>query len=201
MRGAVALVAGAASGSAWPGRRSDTTRHHYIIRQLGPADRPLLRDLLGRLSERTRQQRYGSPGALEGERAEAEIDRLLAQRDRDLVLVAAAPGQASGELVGIVELRPFSGDAGGAEIGIVIRDDRQGQGIGTLLLRDLCARATRRGIARLHFLLLAQNFTLRHMLSRLGPVATRYLGDGMLVATLQLPAGRGSGAGATLAQG
>ncbi len=44
-------------------------RSSYHIRGLTPADRPLLRELLGRFSEGTRQQRYGSPTPLDGARA------------------------------------------------------------------------------------------------------------------------------------
>jgi RimJ/RimL family protein N-acetyltransferase len=164
------------------------TCNHYSIRQLRRADRPLLRDLLGRLSEDTRRKRFGSPAALQGARAEAEIDRLPSRHDHDLVLVAAAHSPRPGELLGLVEMRRYPDDPGAAEIGIVVRDDCQRKGVGTLLLRELCAQADRLGVDRLHFLLLAQNSGLRRLLSKLGPVATSYIGDGMLDLTLQVPA-------------
>jgi RimJ/RimL family protein N-acetyltransferase len=163
-------------------------RSSYRIRRLTPADRPLLRDLLGRFSEQTRQQRYGSPTPLDGARAETEIARLLAHGDRDLVLVAVDGAGAPGELVGIAELRGFRGDGGGAEIAIMIRDDHQGRGAGTLLLRELCAQAHQRAVERLHAFTMVQNRPLRRLLAGVGPVSSTYLGDGTIDVVLQLPA-------------
>jgi len=72
------------------------------------------------------------------------------------------------------------------EIGLVVRDDEQRQGIGSVLLWQLVRAAQRRGVTRLHANLLAENRVMRHMLQGLGLPYTATISHGEIDANVDL---------------
>ena len=124
-----------------PGFKTRTGQRLHM-RLLEPADSPLLLDLFHRLSPETRRRRFhGNVDHLSAEvLADAAVE--LANVDNKTGQGAVVAVQRSGgaeELVGVARLaRPLNDpDSTVAEAAIVVRDDFQGQGVGSELLRRL----------------------------------------------------------------
>ena len=112
------------------------------IRPLRVADRPALAAAFGRLSERTRCERFLGPKPRLSAAYLTEIDHR-----RHEAIVAVDP--SDGALVGVARYATPPGVADSADMAVVVADAWQGQGIGTLLSRRLLARAGENGIGHL----------------------------------------------------
>ena len=119
------------------------------VRLLQPQDAPLLLDLYHQLSPESRRRRFHgnvdnlSPEVLaQGASDLANVDNLTV---RGAVVATQRNGRGEEEIVAIARLaRPLGvPDAPCAEAAIVVRDDFQGQGIGSELLRRLVLLAKR----------------------------------------------------------
>jgi acetyltransferase len=133
------------------------------IRRIQPGDAPLLAEMFGHLSDRTRRLRFHAYTAnLPQERiwrqalALAELDP-----DRELALVAVHEDETGQHIVGVARFARATPEATEAEAAIVVRDDFQRKGLGTHLMRLLLPRARDMGIQRLFGWVMAEN---RHML-------------------------------------
>ena len=156
------------------------------VRRVGPHDGQLLTDLLARLSDRSHWLRYMLPRPRAAEALEREARRMLIGATGDyvtLIALSQPPGQATALAAG--ELALDQAEPTSAEIAIVVRDDVQGQGIGTLLGTRLLQAAERLGITTIRADLLAENIRAR---SQIGGAETS--GVEQLVRPLAL-AGRG----------
>ena len=116
----------------------------------GPAMRPALVALHGRLSEESVYLRYFSPHSRLSPR---EIDHATGVDHRDREALVALEGD---QLIGVAsyERQPGS-DA--AEVAFEVEDAHQGRGIGTVLFEALAATARTRGIRRFFAHVLPQN--------------------------------------------
>ena len=76
-----------------------------------------------------------------------------------------------------------------AEVALTVIDDRQGRGLGTLLLEVISARARQEGITTFTALMLAENREMRDLLNRLGPVRVIDRERGTMEVEVALPAG------------
>ena len=65
--------------------------------------------------------------------------------DREMALVAAAPGHRRRDIMGVVRLAADPDNAR-AEFAIIVRSDLKGRGLGALLMQRIIAYATARGI-------------------------------------------------------
>jgi GNAT superfamily N-acetyltransferase len=132
------------------------------IRDLGPADEPLLDVLHARLSPRSQYQRFhgAKPRLSPRER------RYLAAADgRDHVALVALDGSGAPVAVGrFVRLR---GRPEAADIAAEVADERQAEGIGTDLVRRLARRAAAVGVHRFTATVLSET-GLRRSLARRG---------------------------------
>jgi GNAT superfamily N-acetyltransferase len=153
------------------------------IRPIVPEDKPLLRDGLERLSPRSRFMRFLQP-----------VDRLtedqlayLTELDYDDHFAWGAialdePGEPG---VGVARYVRDPGDRTVAEAAVVVVDDYQGRGVGTVLLEVLAESALQHGIDRFRAYVATSNDTVVDALRMLG---ARIRGeDGDLVADLPLP--------------
>jgi len=142
--------------------------HHHIlpappplkIRDLGPADEPLLDTLHAALSPRSQYQRYhgAKPRLAPRERA-----YLAAADGRDHVALVALAGEAPVAAARFVRLRdaPHA-----ADVAAEVVDDRQGQGIGSDLMARLARRAVVVGVRRFKATVLSDTGLRRSLVRR-----------------------------------
>lgn len=156
------------------------------LRPIHPEDRAALAEGFARLSDQTRYQRFLAPMARLSEhqvRYLTEVDHVnhfawvAGRRDRD--------GADHG--LGVARYVRGSAAADTAEFAVVVADDAQGIGIGTVLLEALTVVAVDQGLTALEGLCFADNHVMLHMLERLGAeIATD--SPGVLKTTTPLPA-------------
>jgi RimJ/RimL family protein N-acetyltransferase len=139
------------------------------VRRVGPHDGRLLTDLLARLSDRSHWLRYMLPQPRAAEALEHEARRMLLGATGHyftLIALSQPPGQAVALAVG--ELALDAAEPTSAEVAMLVRDDVQGQGIGTLLGIRLLQAAGQLGITSIHAELLAENSASLRRIQRLG---------------------------------
>ncbi|MCX9192895.1 GNAT family N-acetyltransferase [Carbonactinospora thermoautotrophica] len=120
------------------------------IRPVRAEDLPALRELNRRISDRSVFLRFFALNRLAADRY---VEQLTDERDsahRGVV------GELDGRVVAVASLHRIGGEDR-AEIGLLVDDDCQGEGIGTLLLEELAAAAAREGIRELVAETLAEN--------------------------------------------
>jgi GNAT superfamily N-acetyltransferase len=106
---------------------------------------------------------------------------------RRLVVAATAPIAGGEAVVGLADLDLL--ETGLAGVGLVVADDRRGQGVGKLLSEAAAALATRHGATHLKAELPEENTAMRRLMERLGPTVATAEGSGVTVYT-RLPIGR-----------
>ncbi len=160
------------------------------IRPIRPADAGAHRAFVGRLSPADLRFRFFTAVH---ELPEEEITRLTAV-DHITETAIIAIREASGETVGVVRLACLPGRREG-EFAIVVQEDMQRKGLGTLLMHRLIGWARRRGLARMTGEVLAENAGMLKFASHLGFELHREPGaPGVVEARLALngPAGPGT---------
>ncbi|MFF5211080.1 GNAT family N-acetyltransferase [Streptosporangium sp. NPDC000396] len=148
------------------------------IRPLRPDDRAQLHELVDRSSEQSAYLRFFTGGTAT---AHAYMDRVTTPGYPGRALVALTHGR----LVAIAEYIP--GDAGDAEIVILIDDEMHPHGLGTLLVEHLALNAADEGMRELIADVLTEN---RPMLRVLNDIGLDMLDTARLLATQPLPQGR-----------
>ena len=131
------------------------------IRDLGPADEPLLDQVHAALSPRSQYQRFhGAKPRLTAH----ERRYLAATDDRDHVALVAFDGGGAPIAIGrFVRLR---GRPEAADIAAEVADQRQSQGIGSDLVRRLARRAAAVGICRFTATVLSETGLRRSLVRR-----------------------------------
>jgi acetyltransferase len=156
-------------------RRGRTVRIRHIV----PEDASLLIDLYKQLSPETRRLRFLSP------RPELPDEILWPEAMRlsninplvEAALIAVVGEAARDQSVGVARLARDEADATSAEVAIVLRDDYQGEGLGTQLFDLLLQVALVRGLKRLDAVTLAENTAMRQLVRNSGlpfTLATSY---------------------------
>jgi acetyltransferase len=155
------------------------------LRLTRPTDLPKIEGFLESLSPETRTRRFlvATPKLPE------QIVRHFAFYDprERLTLAATMPLDGGEELIGLADVALLA--TGLAEIGVVVSDDAQGQGVGKLLSESVAALAIQRGATHLKAEMLEENSQMLHLMRRLGRTV-RTVEDGNTVAYTRLPAGR-----------
>ena len=131
-----------------------------LIRQVQPADAPLLADGFARLSDKSRRMRFL---ARKDQLSAAEL-RYFTDVDHHDHEALGALDQADGRGVGVARYIRDAEDPHAAEIAITIVDDWQGRGLGTELLTRLSARARSEGIHRFTALVADDNKVMAGLL-------------------------------------
>ena len=132
-------------------------------------------------SDRTRYLRFLGPKP----RLSAAELRYLTDVDQRRHVALAAVDPADGAFVGIARYAMTPGDDETADVAVVVADDWQGRGVGTLLMRELVARALANGIPRLTGTTLHENPGARALLRRAG-FRTSSIGGGLIELELEL---------------
>jgi len=155
-----------------------------LIRQVQPADAPLLADGFARLSPQSRRMRFL---ARKDQLSAAEL-RYFTDVDHHDHEALGALDQADGRGVGVARYVRDAGDPHAAEIAVTIVDDWQGRGLGTELLARLSARARCEGICRFTALVAEDNLAMAGLLRKMSArLAGRSSGTAEYEITLTLP--------------
>lgn len=158
------------------------------VRQAMPSDTSLLAELLGRLSKRTLQLRYMSARPFSAEVIWQEAARMAQGHTHDhLTLVATARSHGSDEAIAVAELVRDRQTRTAGEVGLVVRDDEQHQGLGRFLLRQLVCAAQRSGVTHLHGNMLAENRASLRLIGGLGLAHTATTSYGEIHAVIHVP--------------
>jgi GNAT superfamily N-acetyltransferase len=152
-------------------RLSDGTE--VLVRDIRPADKALLAAGHARLSEASRFRRFLSP---KPSLSAAEL-RYLTEVDGvdHYAAVAVLADRWDGDIIAVARWVRLAHEPSGAEAAIVVCDDYQSKGLGTALARLLADTARRRGIARIHASIHADNV---RALKLMGVIAARLDGSG-----------------------
>jgi RimJ/RimL family protein N-acetyltransferase len=135
-----------------------------LLSPAAPDDAAPVADLLLRLSPRTLRLRYLSARSFTAATAWAEAERMVRGR---AALIATPVQRAFAEAIAVAELVPDHTNPAIGHLGIVVRDDWQGHGLGSALVRELVAHAPALGIATIQADLLAENDGARRLLAPL----------------------------------
>ena len=134
------------------------------IRQLAASDGPAVAFTFGRLSERSRYQRYfTTKQAL----APRELRQLLDvdHWHHEALIAFSPPPRAPIGIARYVRMKEFDE----AEVAIEVVDGWQRHGVGTALMAALTERAMRAGIFRFHLSMLRDNAGARALARKFGP--------------------------------
>ena len=127
------------------------------IRPASPADGAGLRDFFARLSARTRVLRFFAPVS-----PTAALLRRLAGEGASVDAVIAVHG---GVIIGHGMAVDADGPGPAADIGVVVADAWQRQGVGAALTRTLISRAQARGVTSLRMDVLYDNHRVRSIIA------------------------------------
>lgn len=145
------------------------------IRHIVPEDAALLIDLFDRLSIETRRMRFFAPKPdLPDEVLWPEAVRLSNINPRvQAALVGLVAEQGRDHAVGVARMVCDVDDPRTAEVAIVLRDDYQGEGLGTVLFDLLIQVAMVRDLRRLRAVSLAENVAVHKLVLNTGlPVSS-----------------------------
>jgi RimJ/RimL family protein N-acetyltransferase len=142
----------------------------FNIRQLEKTDAGLLADFMGHLSPVTLWLRFFVPyPALSGEAISQEIIRLNQIGKSDgVVLVGTRHVDGQEEIIAVGEMIPDKDVFSTAEIALTVRDDYQGEGIGSAMAIQLVQAAAKKGISILQAEALVQNLAMLRIWRKLG---------------------------------
>ena len=132
-----------------------------VVGPAGQEDIALLADFLLRLSPQSLRLRYLITREFTPESAWTEAERMVRG---PATLIATPAHRAFAEAIGVAELAPDQGDPTIGHLALMVRDDWQGQGIGTALLGELRGLAPLLGIATLRADLRAENTAARRLI-------------------------------------
>jgi len=139
-----------------------------LIRQIQPADAPLLADGFARLSDKSRRMRFL---ARKDQLSAAEL-RYFTDVDHHDHEALGALDQAGGRGVGVARYIRDAEDPHAAEIAVTIVDEWQGRGLGAELLARLSDRARSEGICRFTALVADDNVAMAGLLRNMGASLT-----------------------------
>ncbi len=151
-----------------------------VIRPISPEDSPGLQAFHSTLSDASIYLRYFAPHP---ELSEADLRHLTRVDYRDRVALIALDG---GNIVGVGRFDRVDDDS--AEVAFLVRDDHQGHGLGSALLRHLVDAARDRGISRFIAEVLPQNGRMITTFAHCGLPMTRHYEDGVVRLSMDLTA-------------
>jgi acetyltransferase len=163
------------------------------IRPLRPDEDGPVRELDARLSRRTRYLRFLSPMPSLPD----SLLRLLSSVDygRRLSLLAEHEAGNGPEVVALCSFGAI--DRVSAEVALVVSDEWQGQGIGTVLADRVLQAAEDRGFGRFVVHVLSDNTVMRRVLKRVGHVVSTRTQAGVAEVTFTRRTLPGTGDAAT----
>jgi acetyltransferase len=158
------------------------------VRPIRPEDEPLMAKFHRTLSDRSVYLRYFHMERLSTRVAhERLIQKCFIDYDRELALVADFENADTGqhELLGVGRLTKMPGEET-AEVGVLISDAYQNQGLGTELVRRLIVAARNEKLRRIVANILPENAGMRALADKLGFQIRPGEDPGVVVAVLDL---------------
>ena len=154
-----------------------------VVRPIGPDDRQRLREGLAKASAHSRYLRFLRPVEELSEREEGYLVNID-YRDHFAwaALAADEPGQPG---LGVARYVRQEDDPDAAEAALIVIDEAQGMGIGTLLIRLLAESAQANGIKRFTGYVSAENRPVVEALTNTGAILERE--DSHFKLTVDLP--------------
>ena len=136
-----------------------------LVRSIRPDDKRMLEDGLRHLSDESVQRRFLT---LKRSFSRAELRYLTEVNGRDHVaLVAEYPGDPVRRLIAVARFVRIADDPAAAEAAIVVADDWQRRGLGSLMAEQLADHARREGITRFTATMASENVAAHRLMSKL----------------------------------
>jgi GNAT superfamily N-acetyltransferase len=159
------------------------------IRPLVAADAGLLVDLFQRISPESRRLRFfTSMSGVPDDRVRRHAARLAAIDPRtDVALVALVEEAGQPHAVGVGRIMGLN-DPQAAEVALLVRDDYQREGVGTLLAARLLQEAQARGLTQLTAIYLPENTGIERLLRKWNLPTTRETRQGYTISVFDLRA-------------
>jgi acetyltransferase len=157
------------------------------IRPIRAEDEPLMVEFHSSLSDRSVYMRYMHPMLLGDRAAHDRLSRIChCDYNREITLIADRENSEPGKLriMGVARMSKRH-SAKIARFSLLISDQFQGAGIGSVLLDRLIDVAKKEKLERLEAIMANENLTMRHMCERKGFTISDE-GEGMLLASLTL---------------
>ena len=178
---------------SWPTRNSGCVLKRLpdgapiLIRPIRADDKRMLEDGLRHLSDESVQRRFLT---LKRRFSRAELRYLTEVNGRDHVaLVAEYPGAPVRHLIAVARFVRLADDPTAAEVAIVVADDWQRRGVGSLLAELLAVEARKAGIARFTATIASDNVAAHKLMLKLTTHLTRHnAGHGVSGLVLDLAA-------------
>jgi GNAT superfamily N-acetyltransferase len=155
-----------------------------IIRAIEPSDAEAMAEAFGRLSGKSRYQRFLN-----------QVDRLTSAEleylsrvdgDHHLALGMAVIQEGVAVPVAIARCIRESGEPDLAEVAFVVADEWHGRGVARLLVQCLAERARAVGIRRWKAVMLAENTAARRLLEHAGSLLSRRMEGAGVVEEVRL---------------
>ncbi len=158
-----------------------------LIRPIRADDKRFLEDGLRHLSDESVHRRFLTP---KRSFSRAELRYLTEVDGRDHVaLVAEYPGEPVRRLIAVGRFVRLADDPDAAEAAIVVADDWQRRGVGSLLAERLAAEARQLGIRRFTATMASDNVPAHKLMRRLTEhLEERHTGGGVSELVLDLAA-------------
>lgn len=152
-----------------------------FLRPVRISDEPLLQDFFYALSEDSLYRRFLSKRMdMPHERVQ---EFVVIDYTTRMVILATLPDEEKEELIGIGEFY-VDEDSHTAEVAFAVRDDYQGQGVGTELLKYLTYLAKRRGLLGFTADTLMENRAMLRVFEKMGFDVEKHLEDGVYELTM-----------------
>jgi acetyltransferase len=160
-----------------------------FIRRVTRDDAALLVDMFYRLSEQTRRLRYhcASPNCPEELIWREALKLCQLGPEQQVALVAVAVEDNVEQAIGTARFVRSTPDAIEAEVGIVVRDDYQGVGLGTRLILQLLQAAHSMGIEKFKGWILPENQRMLRLVKKPGLPVEQYTKHGETQVVVSLP--------------
>jgi protein lysine acetyltransferase len=158
-----------------------------LIRPIRSDDKRFLEDGLRQLSDESVHRRFLSP---KRSFSRAELRYLTEVDGRDHVaLVAEYPGEPVRRLIAVGRFVRLAQNPDAAEVAIVVSDDWQRRGVGSLFAERLAAQARRLGIAQFTATMATDNVPAHKLMARLTEhLEEHHTGSGVSDVVLDLAA-------------
>lgn len=157
-----------------------------LIRPVRPDDRQRVIDAFHKLEPQTVYTRFFGP---KRELSEADLSRIETSDFVRAVALVASVGEGAQETLiggGAYTVLERPGEAASAEVSFTTEEDCQGQGLATLLLRQLTRIGRDRGIRHFEAEVLAENRPMLKVFERSGLPLHSRVEDGVVHVTMAL---------------
>jgi GNAT superfamily N-acetyltransferase len=161
-----------------------------LLREAGPADADQISDFVCRLSARSRYFRFFAAVAPP---SASLLRALCGWTGADVLVVTGSDGRVIAHGMAADDAAPGAGFA--ANIGLMVADEWQTRGLGTLLLSVLVARAASRGAQSLALDVLPDNTRMLGIIARRWPDAPRRLTPDAIEIRPLITSGQAAGGG------